>query len=196
MSSPGSVRSDERLRLFLALRLPPDVLDAVAAWQARELGDGGRAGSRRIVPRKDLHVTLAFLGSRPAHDLREIVAALDAATTGAPPIALEIERYRETRSVGMLVLREPAGAAADLANDLHERLEALGLYGRESRPWLPHITVVRFRNQRRSQPVPTRLGRPLLGAFAPSDAAVFLSRLHPSGARYEVLETRSLQRRK
>jgi hypothetical protein len=28
-----------------------------------------------------------------------------------------------------------------------------------------------------------------MGTFVPSDAAAFLSRLHPSGARYEVLET-------
>ena len=28
---------------------------------------------------------------------------------------------------------------------LHERLEALGVYEREKRPWLPHLTVLRFR---------------------------------------------------
>jgi hypothetical protein len=41
---------------------------------------------------------------------------------------------------------------------------------------------VRFRERPRLRP-------PLLeiGPFAPSDASVYLSRLHPSGARYEVL---------
>ena len=33
---------------------------------------------------------------------------------------------------------------------------------------------------------------PSFGRFAPSDAAAFLSRLHPSGARYEVLESTAL----
>ena len=34
-----------------------------------------------------------------------------------------------------------------------------------------------------------------IGAVAPSDAAAFLSRLHPSGALYEVLESFPLNRR-
>jgi len=196
VSTPGSVGGNEPLRLFVALRLPSSVLDAVAAWQERELGarrgvDGWRADGR-IVPRDHLHVTLAFLGSRPSRDLEDIVAAVDAAAIRTPRIELEIERYRQTRSVGMLVLSDRSGAAAALADDLQERLEALGVYRRENRSWLPHITVVRLPDRLRAQPPSTRVEPPLLAAFAPSDAAVFLSRLHPSGARYEVLDTRAL----
>ena len=84
----------------------------------------------------------------------------------------------------MLVLDDDAGAATDLAGRLHGWLEALGVYRPESRPWLPHVTVLRFRERPRLRP-PV----PDVGAFAPSGAAAFLSRLHPSGARYEVLES-------
>ena len=66
-------------------------------------------------------------------------------------------------------------------------LEALGVYRPESRPWLPHVTVLRFRERPRLAPP-----LPETGTFVPSDAAAFLSRLHPSGARYEVLERVSL----
>ena len=83
----------------------------------------------------------------------------------------------------MLVLDDEDGHAAVLAGRLHERLERLGLYRRESRPWLPHLTVLRFRTPPRLDPVP-----PDPGDIVPSDAAVYVSRLHPSGARYEVLE--------
>jgi 2'-5' RNA ligase len=100
---------------------------------------------------------------------------------------LEAVRWRETRSVGMLVLADTGGAAAALASDLHGRLEALGVYRPERRPWLPHVTVLRFRERPRLRP-PV----PELGPFAPSDAAAFLSRLHPTGARYEVLESSAL----
>jgi 2'-5' RNA ligase len=175
------VVGDERLRLFLALRLPSPVLDAVDAWAAAELRGG------RIVPREHLHVTLAFLGSRPAGELEEIVAALRAAAASARPIELEILRWRETRSVGMLVLADSNGAAGALASDLHDRLESLGVYRREPRPWLPHVTVLRFRERPRLVPA-----LPELDPFGPSDAAAFLSRLHPSGARYEVLESSAL----
>src|SRR4029453_6742021 len=59
----GSVGGDERLRLFLALRLPESVVGTLAEWQARELG---RAQHVRIVAPDHLHITLAFLGSRPS----------------------------------------------------------------------------------------------------------------------------------
>ncbi|MBA2463186.1 MAG: 2'-5' RNA ligase family protein, partial [Actinobacteria bacterium] len=164
------------------LRLPEDVLDALAAWQEQAL-----QGAGRIVQREHLHVTLAFLGSRPAAELAAITGALAECAGCSGRFVLEVARYRETRSVGMLVLSDPSGRATALAGDVQERLEELGIYRREGRPWLPHVTVARFRERPRLQP-----GPPPLGPFAPSDAAAFLSRLHPSGARYEVLQSCSL----
>jgi RNA 2',3'-cyclic 3'-phosphodiesterase len=173
------VGSDERLRLFLGLRLPDDAVAALVAWQSREL-----EGAGRIVPPEHLHVTLAFLGSRPASELPAITGALGEAVATARPFELEPARYRETRSVGMLVLSDESGEAGRLAVRLHERLEELGVYRPEGRPWLPHLTVVRYRERpHRHPPVPE------LGPVAPSDAAAFLSRLHPSGASYTVLES-------
>jgi 2'-5' RNA ligase len=180
------VTGDERLRLFLGLRLAADDLDAVSAWQARELRLVA-GSSARVVPRENLHVTLAFLGPRPSGDLGAIAAALEESSGDARArglVALRPQRYRETRSVGMVVLADAEGRAAALAADLHVRLEALGVYRREQRPWLPHLTVLRFRERPRLAPP-----LPAAGPFVPSDAAVFLSRLHPSGARYEVLES-------
>jgi 2'-5' RNA ligase len=88
----------------------------------------------------------------------------------------------------MLVLDDPTGEAALLAERLHVQLEELGCYHREARRWLPHVTVVRFRERPRLAPP-----LPGIGPFAPSEAAALLSRLHPSGARYEVLETVALE---
>jgi 2'-5' RNA ligase len=178
VTSAASVRGDERLRLFCGLRLPAGVLDRIGAWQTEQLRDG------RIVPREHLHVTLAFLGGRPAAELPAITAALEAAARDAEEITFTARRYRETRSVGMLVLDDPTGEAGRLADRLFDGLEALGVYERERRAWLPHVTVLRFRS-------PPRLAPPVpdLGAFSPSDAAVYHSRLRPSGAQYAVLET-------
>ena len=174
---PGSVGGDERLRLFLALRLPADVVQALAGWQSREF-DG--VGGVRVVPRENLHVTLAFLGSRPASDLPAILDVLGRAAGDAGPVDFDVGGYRETRSVAMLTLADEAGAAARLARRLHDDLEELGVYRREARPWLPHVTVLRFRERPRLLPEAPSL------RWASSDAAAFLSRLHPSGARYEV----------
>ena len=186
MNRAASVKSheapaerDERLRLFLALELPDRVTAELEEWRAQHLS-GGR-------PVASFHVTLAFLGSRPASELSGILAALRESATESAPIELEALRYRETRSVGMLVLADEGGAAGRLASGLQTRLERLGVYERESRPWLPHVTVLRFRERPRlSPPLPT------VGRFSPSGAAAFLSRLRRSGAQYEVLESCSL----
>jgi 2'-5' RNA ligase len=177
----GSVERDERLRLFCALRLPGDVTDAVSAWQHRELTAG------RIVPREHLHVTLAFLCGRPAGELPAVVAELRAAAAAARGLRFSVSRYRETRAVGMLVLDDEGGAGALMAADLHARLERLGVYRAEGRPWLPHVTVLRFRSRPGLRPQ-----TPALRTFVPSDAAAYLSRLRPSGAEYEILESVAL----
>ena len=84
----------------------------------------------------------------------------------------------------MLVLADEEDASTNLAEDLFGRLEALGVYEREQRRWLPHLTVVRFRQRPRLDPP-----LPELGAFSPSDAAVYLSRLRSTGAQYEVVQS-------
>jgi RNA 2',3'-cyclic 3'-phosphodiesterase len=181
VTSAASVSGDERLRLFLALRLPDDVLDEIERWQRERLRNV------RAVPREHLHVTLAFLGHRPAGELESIVGVLRDEAAGAGEIALTPSRYRETRSVGMLVLEDDGGRAARLAGDVQERLERLGVYRREGRPWLPHLTIARWRSRPR-----LALEPPSVRTFVPSDAAAYLSRLHPDGARYEVLESVAL----
>lgn len=179
MSEAGTVGTDARLRLFLALELPGDVASALRAWARGQLS-GGRAV-------ETFHVTLAFLGSQPRSALEPILALLRSAARDAGPITLAPLTYRETRSVGMLVLSDAGGRAGRLAARLHDGLEALDVYRREQRPWLPHVTVLRFRERPRLEPP-----LPEIAPFAPSGAAAFLSRLHPSGARYEVLESCSL----
>lgn len=185
MTSPASVTGDERLRLFLGLRLPDAVLDVCEEWQRAHLG----VAAVRVVPREHLHITLVFLGHRPAGEVEAIVHELRQAVASAgPDLRLGVGRYRETRSVAMLVLEDVGGGATALAEDVQARLEALGAYRREGRPWLPHLTVARFRARPGLRLEPPHLGGPM-GTFVPSDAAAYLSRLQPGGAQYAVLES-------
>jgi 2'-5' RNA ligase len=181
VSAAASFEGDERVRLFCALRLPGETLDGLAAWQREALAEAPRI---RPVPRDHLHITLAFLGHRPAPELEAILGALRESAASAERPRLAVRGYRETRSVGMLTCDDEGGRAAAFADDLQERLAALGVYERERRRWLPHVTVVRFRERPRLQPA-----LPALEPFVPSDAAAYLSRLRPGGAQYEVLES-------
>jgi RNA 2',3'-cyclic 3'-phosphodiesterase len=186
------VQSGERIRLFCALCLPDDAVGALVRWQERELRGALPAG--RIVARENLHVTLAFLGSRPAAELPSIAAALRTAAGTAGELRLRLRGYRETRSVGMLVFDDEGGRAAAFAADVQERLEELGVYRRPmvgiARPWLPHLTVLRYRERPHLEP-----SLPALDEVVPSDAAVYISKLRPDGARYEVLENVALPHR-
>ncbi len=181
MKLPASFEGRDRARLFCALRLPEETLGTLSGWQAAHIR-GGRA-----VIRDHLHVTLAFLGHRPVEELESILAAMRETAAVAGPIRFVPEHYRESRSVGMLVLSDLAGTATRLAEDLFERLERLGVYEPEQRRWLPHVTVLRFREHPRLKPP-----LPDLGEFSPSDAAVYHSVLRSTGAQYVVVETFAL----
>jgi 2'-5' RNA ligase len=116
--------------------------------------------------------------------LEAIGGALRAAVDGVSPPVLTAVRYRETRSVGMLVFADEEDRATRIAEDAHAGLERLGVYEPERRSWLPHLTVVRFRERARLRP-----SIPDLGPVTMSEAAVYISRLRPSGAQYEVVES-------
>jgi RNA 2',3'-cyclic 3'-phosphodiesterase len=187
VSSPGSVERDERLRLFLALQLPDDVVAQLTEWQVEVLQKAELPG--RLVPPGNLHITLAFLGSRPAGEVPTILRILEDAVRAADVPDFEVVRWRERRAAGMLELRDRTGTtAARLAGRVQAELADLGLYRFENRDWLPHVTVLRYRDRPRLHPP-----LPELPPFAPSGAAAFLSRLHPSGAVYEVLESFPLE---
>jgi 2'-5' RNA ligase len=181
MTAAATVEGGERQRLFTALRLADDVVGRVVDWQQAALAGG------RIVPRENLHITLAFLGSTPAERRDDVVSAVRAAAEHARPPLLTVSGYRETRSVGMLTLTDDGQRAARLADDVQGRLERLGLYEREARRWLPHLTVLRFRERPRLRPE-----LPDLGEIVPSEAAVYLSVLRPSGAQYRLLHSAAL----
>jgi 2'-5' RNA ligase len=175
------LEAGDRLRLFVALLLPDEARERLSVWQESEL-----AGHHdlRLVPRENLHVTLAFLGSRPVAAAEGIAGTVRAAARRHEPPVFETLRYRETRSVGMIVLADEEGRGALLAEDVFDGLERLGVYEREPRLWLPHVTVARFRARPRLSPP-----APDLGTVVSSEMAVMISRLRRSGAQYEVLES-------
>jgi 2'-5' RNA ligase len=175
----ATVAGDDRIRLFLALEPPGAVTDELVRWGRRHLSGGRVLAS--------FHITLVFLGSQRRASVGQVAEVLRREAAATAPFELEVLRYRETRSVGMLVLADPSGRATGLADRVQTGLELLGVHERERRPWLPHLTVLRFRERPRLSPP-----LPEIGPFAPSGAAALLSRLHPSGARYEVLESCSL----
>ncbi len=174
---PGKVEGDGRdLRLFVGLQLDAETAAALHAF-AVELGAG------RPVPVANLHVTLAFLGAVPSHAVGDVGEVVRTAMAGSRRPRFTAAGWRTTGTVGMVLLEDEGGRAGALATAVRWGLERIDLYRPEARPWLPHVTVLRFRTRTR-----VRATVPRMGTFVPSGAAAYLSRLHPSGARYEVLD--------
>jgi 2'-5' RNA ligase len=84
----------------------------------------------------------------------------------------------------MLLLDDEDDRATRLAERVGEGLERLGVYRREARRWLPHVTVLRFRRAPKLRPE-----LPDLGRVSPSEVALYHSVLRPTGAQYEILQT-------
>jgi 2'-5' RNA ligase len=135
----------------------------------------------------NLHLTVAFLGAVAERDVARVGAVVREAASGAQRPRFVTTGFRATRSVGMVVLRDETGRGTALAEAVQERLEAAGLYTRERRPWLPHVTVTRWKER----PVGVRTYVPVM-EIVPSEIAVYLSVLRVGGAQYDVLESAAL----
>ena len=132
------------LRLFFALPLPPELRDALGRWQQDR-------GPARWVRPEDLHLTLAFLGERPAEVLPalEALAALVAPRHGA--FSLRTARLggfpREERTRILWLGLEPCPVLETLAEDLRGAL-ASGGQAFDAKPFRAHITLARLRQPR------------------------------------------------
>ncbi len=131
-------RKAPALRLFFAL-WPDDQLREALRQATRK---AVRASGGRPVPARNLHVTLAFLGSVAETDRASVEAA--AAAVSEPAFAFALDRLKVWPRANTLVLA-PGSAGEGLAR-LHSTLwSGLGEIGypRETRPFRPHVTLAR-----------------------------------------------------
>ena len=173
VSSGATVTGDERLRLFLALRLRDVVRDRLAAGLRTLL-----VGPAAWCPARICTSRLLSSARVPPARLGAIVAALH--ETKLAPVRSSWRRQAGLRpgGVGMVKLDDAGGAAGRLAWSLHQRLEGLGVYRREARPWLArHRRAVPRTSPAQAAAARARSHRP----------TPLLTYRHPSGARYEVL---------
>ena len=181
--SRGAASAGATLRLFVALELPAAARAALVAFR------DAAADSRvwRPVPDEALHVTLAFLGRRPAGDVDAISAVLRGAAGPPPRLSLASPLLLPPRRARVLAvaLADPDGTLAALQGHLSAELEAAGVFVPEKRRFRAHVTVARLRQRERAPRSVAAAPEPL--EFRADTLTLFESRLHPRGARYEAL---------
>lgn len=172
-----------KLRLFFALWPADPVRDALAAAAAPLL----EACRGRRVPRRNYHLTLAFLGGVPAGRLeavRTVAASVQAETF---TLTMDCHGHWPGPRVAWLGCRRPPEAANQLVQALWAVLGPLG-FRPDPRPFRPHLTVLRgCRSCEWAGPV-APVGWPV------DEFVLVRSETLPEGPRYEVLDRWPLEK--
>jgi RNA 2',3'-cyclic 3'-phosphodiesterase len=163
--------------LFFALWPDEPVRDALARSAAPLL----EVCRGRRVPKRNYHLTLAFLGGVAADRLDEIRAA--ARTVRPEPFSLTMDCHGHWPGprVAWLGCRRPPPEADGLAQVLWRALEPLG-FRPDVRPFRPHLTVLRACRS-------CDWAGPVVPVDWPvREFALMRSETLPAGPRYEVVD--------
>jgi 2'-5' RNA ligase len=193
----GIIGVMESYRLFIAVPLPPVVIDAVAAVQT-ELQRELPVGAVRWVKPANVHLTLRFLGETPIGSVDAVAAACHAAAAGCaatratPTFVGGFPNLRRPRVIWAGLRAEPDTLASTKAA-LDGALQPLG-WPPDKQAFKPHLTLGRVKDARRlgGQVVP-RLSLPAL-TFAIDSVQLIRSQLRPTGPLYTVVTTARLGR--
>ena len=190
----------ESVRAFIAIHIPSEGQLLLETTIGRLQADG-LAGVRWVRP-KGIHLTLKFLGDIPMETVDPVLRALAGAVDECVPFRLALEgagvfpNLQSARVIWAGVGGE-LGALAALHSGIEEAMAGVG-FGRETRPFSPHLTLGRVREGT------PRLERATLEkALAEASPQVEVSweveainlmqsTLLQSGARYDVLGSQQL----
>ena len=135
------------MRTFVAVFPPPDIRETLF----RAARDLPASKAFRLIGREKLHLTLKFLGNVAEDDLIRVEQALEQLRGRHEPFevstagfgAFPSERKARILWAGVGEGSEPLRAVALSVEDL---LEPAG-FGREQRPYVPHLTLGRARGR-------------------------------------------------
>jgi len=180
-----------RARLFVALDLPSDLREGIAAWGSEALAD---PALRPAAP-EALHITMAFLGHRDEREIGEIAAVVREGCGPAPWVELLDPEPRPPRGRARLYALPVLSPGAEaLQAGVEQGLAEGGFYKPEKRPFWPHVTVARVRPEGRGSRRPAVVAMPpgrLPGGLSEARICrrmtLYRSELKPTGARYVPL---------
>ncbi|MEJ5186144.1 MAG: RNA 2',3'-cyclic phosphodiesterase [Candidatus Geothermincolales bacterium] len=188
----------EKLRLFVAVDLPPELKEKIgkALPNFRE-----RCTDVRWVKAENLHLTLKFLGHVESGKVEFINRALQGVCAHATPFRLRLcgggafpdEGKGRVIWVG---IEGDVEKAAELAERIETKLEELG-FDREERSFRPHITLGRMKRPRPCRDL-VEEWRAILEdmgetGFTASEVTLFQSVLSREGPRYFPVEVFALK---
>ncbi len=178
------------MRLFVALELSDAVRDAIRDLNGRL--QRARADVRWVHP-EGMHLTLKFIGEVSEETLGPIKQALSSARS-AKPVEMNFRGLgyfpNERRPRVLWAGIEASENLAELVAQVEAALEPLGVE-RENRPFVPHLTLGRFKDSKRLDLLQKEIAvlpSTEFGRIVTSEFFLFRSKLSPKGAEYTKLE--------
>jgi len=179
------------MRLFVAVNLPSDIRERLAAEQERLRRARADVSWVRA---ENIHVTLKFLGETEAKRLERIRPALLEVARGSAPFRIRVSglgsfggRVPRVVWVGVQEDHEPLSR---LAKDVEAAMARLG-FPREKRGFTAHITLGRVRSAKNAEALLTALAQAEAVPFGSVEVNQFelmQSELRPIGSVYTVLD--------
>ena len=139
----------EQIRSFIAIELPNELRLKLDQLEA-QLKSGKQPWVKWVNP-DSIHLTLKFLGNIASDRTGEITKAMEEAAQGIPPFHLEVKDLGVFPNLKRVqVAWVGISGEVDKLGEFQQRLESnlacLG-FAPESRPFTPHLTLARLRNQ-------------------------------------------------
>jgi RNA 2',3'-cyclic 3'-phosphodiesterase len=178
------------IRSFIAIDLPSDLRESIAAVTTRltRLRLDGRFSKPEAI-----HLTLKFLGNIEEKRIPDIQGVIERSAAGIAPFSLAVRFFGvfpHLKNPRVLWLGVEQSESLNL---LQKRLEGslaeLG-FEAETRPFSPHLTLIRLRSARNSAELVRFLkqeGKREVGTLPVDAIHIFQSILRPDGAEYRRL---------
>ncbi len=186
----------ETLRAFIAVPLPPAIIQQLADVQ-RRLRRGCPEQAISWVKPENIHLTLFFLGDILPERQVPVEAALRVVARNARPFTFSVQGVGAFPNLNRprviwIGLEEPTGQLALLHRAVNEAIANVG-FQPEDRRFSPHLTLARIR-QRASREDAQAVGEAIrraevgpLGDAPVEEMILFRSVLKSSGAEYTPL---------
>ncbi len=183
------------MRLFVAIELTDKVRSALldVGTRLRRRCDGVR-----WIPAHQLHVTLKFLGEVADRDAGDVAGAVERAAANAGSFKLAIEGSGCFPPLGRVRivwagLKEETGRLLRIIEAMEGELELIG-FARERRPFSPHITIGRVKEDVSNGTIRTAVDKFACRPAEQEVTAVTLmsSVLSPNGPTYTAVSRTNL----
>lgn len=181
------------LRTFIAINVPPAVLDTIARIQNRFKSLGLHAS---WVKPGNIHLTLKFLGDTDPDRIPGIQITLTETLASLARFQLSLDSagvFPDTNNprVLWLGLKDREGVLETLQTGIEKALEQIG-FPREQRPFSPHVTLARIKSPKGKKELKSELDALNRQGITPhpfdvGEIQLYESQLTPKGSIYTVL---------